>query len=63
MSTSSKPASRYWRRLGGQRVDAGVLDPVVAAVVAGELALPEHAEDLDGLLQHLQAHLEPGPVL
>ena len=46
-----------------QVVDAGVLDRVVLAVVALLPALPERADDLDGLLEHLQPHVGLGPAV
>src|SRR5205814_9291930 len=49
------------RRLLWQRVDPGVLDRVVAAVVALEAALPQQADHLHGLLEHLQPYVGLGP--
>ncbi len=51
------------RRLVGQVVDARVLDGVVRPVVAALAALPQRADDLDGLLEHLQAHVGLGPAV
>jgi hypothetical protein len=53
----------HGRRLVGQVVDAGVLDGVVAAMMAALAALPQRAHDLDGLLEHLEAHVDLGPAV
>jgi hypothetical protein len=49
---------------GGQVVDACVLDRVMAPIVALLAALPEQADDdLDGLLEHLQAQVGLRPAV
>jgi hypothetical protein len=53
---------QHRRRLVREVVDACVLDGVVAAAVAVLAARPQRAHDLDGLLEHLQAHVGLGPV-
>src|SRR4030095_8184476 len=44
-------------------LDAGVLEGVVATVMAALTALPQRADDLDGLLEHLEAHVDLGPAV
>jgi hypothetical protein len=51
------------RRLVGQVVDARVLDRVVRPAMAVLAALPQRADDLDGLLEHLQAHVGLRPAV
>ncbi len=59
----AEPGDEDRRCLLGQVVDAGVLYAVVAAAVALHPALPERADDLHGLLEHLQALVGRGPVV
>jgi len=58
----AEAGDEHRRRRRGEVVDAGVLDRVVAAVVAALAALPEGADDLDRLLEHLEAHVDLGPA-
>src|SRR5437667_1911894 len=51
------------RRLVRQVVEPRVLDRVVTAVMAALAAVPEHADDLHGLLEHLSAHARLGPAV
>ena len=47
----------------GHRVDAGVLHRVIAAVMGDQPTLPELADDLDGLLEHLEPSVDRGPAM
>ncbi len=48
-------------RLIGSGIDAGLLHPVVLAVMTDLLAAVQQPDDLDGLLEHLLAHAHRGP--
>src|SRR2546423_34267 len=47
----------------GQVVDPGVLDRVVAPMVALHPAFPQPADDLDRLLEHLRSDVVLGPAV
>jgi hypothetical protein len=59
----AEPGHQNRWRLLGERVDPGVLHPVVRPRMAQRLALPEPADQLQRLLEHLEAHLGLGPVI
>ena len=51
------------RQLVRERVQAGLLEPVVLAVVALVAALPEQSDNFDRLFEHLEPHVPGRPAV
>ena len=58
-----EPGDEDRRRGVGHVVDPRRLDGVVPAAVVHDVAGPQPADDLDGLLEHLEALVGTGPAV